>query len=403
MCALNEWAESKQPQKTGEEPEQLAQQMLQSWEAGDAELRELWQKMNRWVLDGILETYQRCDISFDRLYFESETYQLGLRLVAEGLERGIFERREDGAVYIDLSEHGLDQKVVQRSDGTALYITQDIGTAVSRHEDFPFDRQIYVVGSEQEYHFQVLFHILCRLGFPWAKQLHHLSYGMVLLPDGKMKSREGTVVDADTLLDQLERLAHEGLKQREDLQKRNTDTTEPGPATKIALAALHYYLLQFNPQRELSFNPKESLSFTGNTGPYLQYVGARICSILKKAHNEGLTLDVHPENSEYAQIAWEQLLDSRSSENSGSPEWELVQQLRNYPESVRLAAEELNPAHIIKRLEGIGRCFSRFYHEAPILNGEEPLRSVRLKLCRATLQVLQNGMKLCVIPFLEAM
>ena len=380
-------SETKPPEapKNADSPEQLAQQMLRDWEAGDARLHRLWQKMNRWVLDGILETYRRCDISFDRLYFESETYQLGLKLVAEGLERGIFARREDGAVYIDLGEHGLDQKIVQRSDGTALYITQDIGTAVSRHEDFPFDRQIYVVGSEQGYHFQVLFHILRRFGFPWAKQLYHLSYGMVLLPEGKMKSREGTVVDADALLDQLEELAREGLQQRNPDRK-----PDDGPARQIALAALHYYLLQFNPQREISFNPKESLSFTGNTGPYLQYVGARICSILRKA-------DAAPHANQYS--GWEQLLHT----DENSPEWELVGQLRSYPESVALAAEELNPAHVIKRLEGIGRCFSRFYHEVPILSGEEPLRSLRLSLCRATLQVLQNGMKLCVIPFLKNM
>ncbi len=402
------------------DPEQLALQMLKQWEEGDGEVRQLWQQLNRWVLDGITQTYRRCDISFDRLYFESETYKLGRELVAEGLERGIFLRREDGAVFIDLSEHKLDQKVVQRSDGTSVYITQDLGTAAARHRDFPFDAQIYVVGNEQDYHFKVLFRILRLFGYTWAEQLYHLSYGMVLLPEGKMKSREGSVVDADDLLDQLEELALDGLRERgrlgepdgsdkpgknagESRGKPRADSSEElsagvrETAQKIALGALHFYLLQFNPQREISFNPKESLAFTGNTGPYLQYVGSRICSILRKAN-----VDVQLEAAQtYAPATWRELLDA--DRRASGCEWELLKQLRDYPQAVRLAAAEHNPSHVVKALAELGRCFSRFYHDVPILSSEEPFLGMRLNLCRATLRVLQNGMRLCVIPFLESM
>ncbi len=394
---FNDWcqeARASAEQDPEQDPEQLAMAMLKAWEEGDPNVRELWHKMNQWVLDGIRQTYQRCDITFDRLYFEHETYKLGKELVAEGLERGIFMRREDGAVYIDLRHYKLDQKVVQRSDGTAVYITQDLGTAVARHQDFPFDSQIYVVGNEQDYHFKVLFLILKQFGYPWASKLYHLSYGMVVLPDGKMKSREGTVVDADVLLDQLEELALEGLRERERLE---TQECGQSVARKIALAALHYYLLQFNPQRDISFNPKESLAFTGNTGPYLQYVGARIYSILRKA-------EVGPELNckalaNYSMQAWQAL----TGEQSDGAEWQLLKQLQNYPNAVCLAAMERNPSHVIKALAEIARCFSRFYHDVAILGSEEPLLSLRLDLCRATLHVLQAGMRLCVIPFLETM
>ncbi|MEM9423465.1 MAG: arginine--tRNA ligase, partial [Spirochaetota bacterium] len=338
---FNDWSKELRdaPQKNGQvEAEQQALKMLKEWEEGEPEVYELWQKMRRWVLDGIAQTYRRCDISFDRLYYESDTYKLGKELVDKGLEQGIFTLREDGAVFIDLSDYKLDQKVVQRSDGTSVYITQDLGTAVARHEDFAFDRQIYVVGNEQDYHFKVLFRILRQFAYPWSEHLYHLSYGMVVLPDGKMKSREGTVVDADVLLDQLEDLAAEGLGER------SGELADREVAGKIALAALHFYLLQFNPQRDISFDPKESLAFTGNTGPYLQYVGARVYSILKKA---GVGAELSAASlADYGPEVWGQL---------GEPEWELLKQLRDYPEAVRLAAEELNPSHVIKALFEVGR------------------------------------------------
>ncbi|WGK69221.1 arginine--tRNA ligase [Candidatus Haliotispira prima] len=412
---FNDWVKEGGKSEEAENPEQLALKMLKEWEDGRPEVRELWQKMRKWVLDGIAQTYIRCGISFDRLYFESETYKLGQELVAEGLERGIFQRREDGAIFIDLSDCKLDQKVVQRSDGTSVYITQDLGTAVARHRDFPFDCQIYVVGNEQDYHFKVLFRILHLFGYPWSEQLQHLSYGMVVLPEGKMKSREGTVVDADDLLDRLEELALDGLRERGRLQEgqdskengaENSENSEVGlnTARSIALGALHFYLLQFNPRREISFDPKESLAFTGNTGSYLQYVGARIYSILRKA---GAEVEANADRlAKYDPETWSLLAGGASDHaesSANSPEWELLKQLREYPKAVSLAAAELNPSHVVKALAEVARRFSRFYHDVPILSSEEPLLSVRLDLCRATLQVLRNGMELCVIPFLESM
>ncbi|MFA7370369.1 MAG: arginine--tRNA ligase, partial [Sphaerochaetaceae bacterium] len=253
-----------------------AQEMLRKWEEGDSEVIELWEKMNRWTLEGLDQTYAKTGVSFDRYYYESDTYLLGREAVLKGVEEGVFYKEEDGSIWIDLSAIKLDKKVLLRSDGTSLYLTQDIGTAISRHADWPFDSLIYVVASEQKYHFKVLFHVLERLGYTWAKDLHHLSYGMVNLPDGKMKSREGTVVDADNLFEQLTELAKNEIKTKEresavdDVQK----TSEA-----VALGALNYYLLQTTPTKDMVFNPAESISFNGNTGPYLQYMGARISSM----------------------------------------------------------------------------------------------------------------------------
>lgn len=372
-------------------PEALAQQMLHRWEQGDPEIRKLWETMRAWVLDGIRQTYRRTQITFDRFDYESATYQLGQDLVEDGLKRGIFTRREDGAVIADLSDYQLDEKVLRRGDGTAIYITQDLGTAVSRHEELQFDQLIYVVGAEQNYHFTVLFRILGLLGYQWAEQLYHLSYGMVLLPNGKMKSREGTVVDADTLLDELETLALQEIKARD----RETLLDEPEQtASSVALGALHYYLLQFNPQREITFLPEESLSFQGNSGPYLQYVCARIYSLLRKAGEK-----IPPDPGElqaYRPEDWKQL--------GGESEWELLKQLSRYPEAVLQAARELSPAQVVKSLNETARGFSRFYHDVPILQDQDPeRRKLRLALCKATLRVLRNGMDLLVIPVLEKM
>jgi len=263
--------------------EERARALLRQWEAGDPETTALWVRMNAWALDGLKETWKRTGVSFDQFYFESGTWLRGRGEILRGLEEGLFYRDEEGAVLVDLREEGLDQKVLLRKDGTALYITQDIGTALIRYQDWPFDRFIFVVGSEQRYHFQVLFRVLEKLGHSWAKNLYHLSYGMVNLPEGKMKSREGTVVDADDLIDRLRDMALSEIRSKD----REEAVGNPGEtAEKIALGALHYYLLQNSPGKDMLFDPKESLSFNGNTGPYLQYMGARISSMLKKAASE---------------------------------------------------------------------------------------------------------------------
>ncbi|MGN0906417.1 MAG: arginine--tRNA ligase, partial [Bullifex sp.] len=262
-------------EEAGREP----QAMLRKWEDGDPETVALWEKMNKWTLDGLAESYRNMGISFDRYYYESNTYRLGKSEVMKGLESGVFYRESDGSVQVDLTDIGLDKKVLLRKDGTSIYITQDLGTAVSRHEDYPFDSLIYVVASEQQYHFKVLFRCLKLLGYSWADELHHLSYGMVNLPNGRMKSREGTVVDADDLLENLSELAKAEIieKEREAMVGDIDDTSR-----KIALGALNYYLLQVSPSKDMIFNPDESIAFSGNTGPYLQYMGARISSMLNK-------------------------------------------------------------------------------------------------------------------------
>ena len=261
------------------EANKAPQDMLVKWEQGDAETVALWKKMNDWTLEGLAESYRNMGISFDKYYYESDTYKLGKSEVMKGLDMGVFYRAEDGSVQIDLVDIGLDKKVLLRKDGTSIYITQDLGTAVSRHEDWPFDSLIYVVASEQQYHFKVLFHCLKVLGYKWADELHHLSYGMVNLPSGRMKSREGTVVDADDLLENLASLAREEIVKKE----REAALEDAGrTAHDIALAALNYYLLQVTPERDMIFNPAESISFNGNTGPYLQYMGARLSSMLSK-------------------------------------------------------------------------------------------------------------------------
>jgi len=374
----NNWA------KEDSGADQLAQEMLKKWEENDSETRELWETMNKWTIDGINKTYERTDISFDRFYFESETYLSGKDIVLKGLEDGHFYKDEDGSIRLDMGDIGLDTKVLLRGDGTSVYVTQDLGTAIARHGDFPFDRLIYVVGNEQEYHFKVLFHTLKKLGYDWADQLYHLSYGMVNLPEGKMKSREGTVVDADDLLTQLEDLVVEEIK-----SKGREDELEDVPATAhaIALGALNYYLLHISPLKDMVFNPKESLSFNGNTGPYMQYMGARISSMLRKY-----------ESGEYGG-------GSFKPEMLTSPEaWELIKLIGAYPGMVNQAAAELNPSVIASFVYELSRNFSRFYHENPILNNEDAdLVVTRIELSKAVLQVLKNAFKLINIRFLDKM
>ena len=368
--------------------EKLAQELLVKWEQGDEAVHKLWKQMNDWAIQGITQTYQRTGVSFDKLYYESETYLKGREEILKGLEDGIFYKEEDGSVWVDLEEINLDKKVLLRKDGTALYMTQDIGTAIYRHGDWPFNQLVYVVGSEQQYHFKVLFYVLKKLGYQWADQLYHLSYGMVNLPEGKMKSREGTVVDADDLINSL----RDGALEEIVAKGREEAVGDPSAvAEKIALGALHYYLLKATPTKDMLFNPKESLSFNGDTGPYLQYMGARICSILRKAQEIGLTPLAA---SEAASLL------------THEAEWELIKVLEQYPKILVKAAQNLDPSQVAGYLYDVAKAFSRFYHDCPTLalaqeNGQ--LAAARLFLATCTRQVLENGLDLILVPFLETM
>jgi arginyl-tRNA synthetase len=364
--------------------EQRAQAMLAKWEEGDPKTIELWEKMNRWALDGIGETYRRTGIHFDEVYYEHQTYKLGKENVLAGLDKGVFYRDEEGTVWIDLEDIKLDKKVLLRKDGTSVYMTQDIGTAINRHQDWPFNRLIYVVMSEQNYHFRVLFHVLQRLGYDWAEKLYHLSYGMVSLPDGRMKSREGTVVDADNLLDELHAGALQEIREKgRDAELEDAEST----AEAIALAAVHYYLLQVNPVKDMTFNPAESLSFNGNTGPYLQYVGARISSMFRKFEGE------LPESSS---VSWGLLTEPE--------EWDVVKLLARYPEVIEAAGANYDPSEVATYLYDLGKAFSRFYHDHPVLNCPDPaLRDARLYLAWGVRSVLRSGFDLINIPFLDVM
>lgn len=377
------------------EAQEMAEEMLVKWEQGDPEIRKLWQTMNDWTLNGVKETYKRTGVSFDRFYLESETYLLGKEVINKGLEDGIFFKAEDGSVRIDITEAvGVDKdgnnqtKVLLRKDGTSVYITQDIGTAIKRHDDWAYNRMVYVVATEQIYHFKVLFYILKKLGYDWAEKLYHLSYGMVNLPSGRMKSREGTVVDADDLVDSLHQDALKAINER----GRDNAVGEPDEvAEKVALAALDYYLLQATPMKDMLFNPAESLSFNGNTGPYLQYMGARISSILAKAKEEGLELNTS---------------DDALSLLTHESEWELIKALQRYPEIIKRAAENYDPSVVCAYLYDVAKCFSGFYRDCPILSIAKEngvLASARLVLADCTLTVLKDAMELVLVPYLDRM
>ena len=385
--------EKDKPETAHPEAAQMAEDMLIKWEAGDPEVHALWEKMNGWTFDGMMATYNRTGISFDKYYFESETYLKGKDQILKGLEKGVFFKAEDGSVRIDVTDvvgKGKDEdnheKVLLRKDGTSVYITQDIGTAISRHDDWAFNQLVYVVASEQNYHFKILFHILKKLGFDWADKLFHLSYGLVNLPSGRMKSREGTVVDADDLIDSLHADALAAIKERgRDGEVGDADEV----AEKVALGALHYYMLQATPIKDMLFNPEESLSFNGNTGPYLQYMGARINSILGKAGEAGLA-----EDTSDAAVA---LLTSED-------EWALIKQLGDYPAVIAKAAEGLNPSDVAAYVYDVAKLFSKFYQNCPIVNAEnKQLAGARLYLADCTLQVIKNAMKLVLVPYLEKM
>ena len=387
--------EKDKPETAHPEAAQLAEEMLIKWENGDKEVRALWEKMNEWTFNGLQETYKRTGVSFDKFYFESETYLKGRDEILKGLDKGVFFKAEDGSVRVDVTEavgKGKDgedhEKVLLRKDGTSVYITQDIGTAISRHSDWPFNQMVYVVASEQNFHFKVLFYILKKLGFDWTDKLYHLSYGLVNLPSGRMKSREGTVVDADDLIDSLQKQALEAIteKGRDESLDNVNDVAE-----KVALAALHYYLLNVTPIRDMLFNPEESLSFNGNTGPYIQYVGARISSILRKAAEENLSPSYDEDKL--------QLLTHES-------EWELIKDLGDYSKVVVKAAEDLDPSQIAVYLYELSKAFSSFYRDCPIMKVAEEnkeLAQARLALAECTLTVIKSAMELVLVPFLEKM
>ena len=381
-----EWAE-----KSGDELfleteiGRAAQQMLRDWEAGKPEVRELWQRMNSWVFAGFDETYKRMGIRFDHTYLESETYLLGKDIVAAGLEKGVFSKRDDGAVICDLGKMG--KKVVLRSDGTSVYITQDMGTTVRKHEDYSPDTMIWVVGDEQNLHFQMLFEILKRLGYEWASDLHHLSYGMVNLPNGRMKSREGTVVDADDLFDEMTRLAKEACKERGGAELSEAELNKRGE--EIGLGALKFMLLKFNPRTTMIFDPAASLRFEGDTGPYVQYVAARISSIARKAAERGL-------RPAAGNCDW-QLLNTPQ-------EKDLAVKLYFYPETLRTAAARRDCSGIADYLLELAKSFNRFYRDCPILACEDKcLAQARLTLAAAVRTVIADALGTLTIAAPEAM
>lgn len=362
-----------------------AQEMLRKWEAGDDEVVHLWKKMNGWVYDGFDITYKNLGVDFDTLYYESDTYLLGRDVVKDGLERGIFFRKEDGSVWIDLTDEGLDEKIVLRSDGTAVYMTQDIGTAIQRVTDFPdINGMVYTVGNEQDYHFKVLFLILKKLGYAWAEQLYHLSYGMVDLPSGKMKSREGTVVDADDLIKNMEDTAA-SISQELGKLDGYTEEEKKQLYRTIGLGALKYYILKVDPKKRILFNPEESVDFQGNTGPFIQYTYARIQSILRKADFDLSTaLDITMDLNE--------------------KEKELLKQLQLFPETVQLAAENYSPALIANYTYELVKEFNSFYQQVSILGEtDEQKKTFRVLLSKKVGEVIQSAFRLLGIDVPERM
>lgn len=360
-----------------------AQRMLLDWEKGKEEVRDLWNTMNSWVYEGFGETYKNLGVDFDQVQYESNTYLLGKDIIQKGLNEGVFKRRDDGSIWVDLSSEGLDEKLLLRSDGTSVYMTQDLGTAVQRFKDNPIDRLIYTVGNEQDYHFQVLFKILGKLGYSWADQLYHLSYGMVELPEGKMKSREGTVVDADDLMEEMYLTAKEKAQELGKLESLNEEQKEASYKA-VGLGALKYFMLKVDPKKKMLFNPKESIDFNGNTGPFIQYTYARIQSLLSKADfKESQEISSTGELNEY--------------------EKELIQVLSNYKEVVEKAADSLSPAHVANYVYELVKSYNSFYQNTPILNGEEEQKNLRLTLSFVTGKVIQRALGLLGISTVQRM
>lgn len=352
-----------------------AQEMLLKWEQGDKEVLDLWHTMNEWVYTGFDQTYRRLGVSFDRIYYESQTYLLGKELVQEGLSKGVFYRKEDGSVWCDLTQDGLDQKLLLRSDGTSVYMTQDLGTATRRHKEYGFDKMIYVVGNEQNYHFQVLKLILKKLGMEWADRIYHLSYGMVELPEGKMKSREGTVVDADDLMDAMVETARETsmeLGKLEDMDKEQREAL----FDMLGMGALKYFILKVDPKKTMLFDPKESIDFNGNTGPFIQYTYARICSLLRKAAEAG-----YPPT-----ITDAPLLDK---------EIRLVKLMSSFPQVISMAGDDCSPAQIANFAFDLAKEFNQYYHETSVLHENlEAFRSQRLVIIQQVAKMITLSMNI---------
>ena len=364
-----------------------AREMLRKWEQGDEEVRALWRKMNEWVYAGFDETYKALGVSFDKIYYESDTYLEGKEKVEEGLAKGLFYRREDGSVWADFTKEGLDEKLLLRADGTSVYMTQDIGTAKLRFRDYPINKMVYVVGNEQNYHFQVLSLLLDRLGFEWGKSLVHFSYGMVELPNGKMKSREGTVVDADDLVEGMIEQARRTM----DEAGKNTDMSEAEKqevARIVGLGALKYFLLKVDARKNMVFNPEESIDFNGNTGPFIQYTYARIRSILRKAQDAGIVLSEElPTGVEIS-----------------TKEEEIIQRLADFRGVVEAAGEDYSPSGIANYCYELVKLYNQFYHEFQILREEDAAkRNFRLILSRNVAKVVRLGMELLGIEMPERM
>ena len=366
---------------------QEAREMLRKWEAGDPEVRSLWKMMNDWVYAGFDETYKMMGVSFDKIYYESETYLVGKSKVLEGLKKGIFYRREDGSVWADLRNEGLDEKLLLRADGTSVYMTQDIGTAKLRFDDYPINKMIYVVGNEQNYHFQVLSILLDKLGFEFGKGLVHFSYGMVELPEGKMKSREGTVVDADDLMEEMINTAREISQELGKLDGLTHEEAED-IARMVGLGSLKYFILKVDPRKNMTFNPKESIDFNGNTGPFIQYTYARICSVLRKAAEQGIVLPAAlPTNLEI------------SEKEEG-----LIQLLANFKAIVKEAGETYSPALIANYTYDLVKEYNQFYHDFSILHEDnEQLKVFRLVLSANVAKIVKEGMGLLGIEVPERM
>lgn len=406
MLAYSKWGSGETPETAGvkgdklvggyyvlydkkekENPDVLeeVQEMLRMWEAGDPDTMELWRKLNGWVLDGFRKTYERMDVSFDKYYFESETYKGGRELILSALERGICDREENGAVSIDLEADKLGKKILLRGDGTSMYITQDINTTVTKFSDYDLDGCLFVVGNEQDNHFRVLFKVLSRFGYEWAEQCEHISYGMITLPEGKMKSREGTVVDLDDLMDEMKNLAMAEILERSG--KSETEVTEELEQTAEAIgqAAIKYFILRTNAAKEISFNPKESLSFDGATGPYLQYTHARICSLLRKA-------EFDPDRIDFDNHEW------------NDDEIGLLVQLGRFPDTLALSAADRNPAVLCTYIYELCRGYNKFYYEHPILKADsEVVVQARIALTRAMKGVLFKTLQILGITALERM
>ena len=372
--------------------------MLQQWEQNDPDVRALWKQMNTWALDGIFETYKATNIHFDKIYYESETYQLGKHTILEGYKKGLFYKDEKGAIRLSLKEIGLDEKILLRSDGTSVYITQDVGTAMQRYEDWDFDSIIYVVANEQIYHFKVLFYLLKILQFPPALKntMHHLHYGMVHLPEGKMKSREGTVVDADDLIATVSSLIKEEIYKRE----RNDEFEDLDAVVhNIALGAIHYYLLHINAKKDLVFNPQSSISFQGNTGPYLQYTCARIASLLRKysSHKNKTEEDIEKTITENFQTLYQEY-------DMQDDEWKLIIKMDNFANIIQQVIEKYDASILAKYVYELASDFASYYHSIPIVKEHNfNIQALRLRICKSLLQIMKNTLHLLVIPYVDKM